>query len=115
MECVLSALDGLVLASAYGEGLPNVVGEAMAAEVPCIVTDVGDAAMLLDDPRRTVPPRNPARLMQACERLLGQPAAERRRVGANDRRRIAEHFSTARLVQRMTALLEQVAEGESRR
>lgn len=114
VECVLSALDVLVLSSAYGEGLPNVVGEAMAAEVPCIVTDVGDAATLLDDPRRTVPPGSSEDLMQACERLLGVSADERRRLGANDRRRITGHFSTALLVQRMSALLEQVAEGEDR-
>ena len=112
VEHVLPALDTLVLSSAYGEGFPNVVGEAMAAEVPCVVTDVGDAAMLLDDPDRTVPPRDPTRLADACDRLLGRTAAERRRLAANDRRRIEEHFTTAHLVRRTTALLERVAAGE---
>ena len=114
VERVLPALDGLVLSSAYGEGFPNVVGEAMAAEVPCVVTDVGDAATLLADPQRTVPPRDPGRLMDACERLLGRTGDERRRLAANDRRRIEEHFTTAHLVQRTTALLERVAAGADR-
>ena len=109
MEHVLPALDALVMSSACGEGFPNVVGEAMAAEVPCIVTDVGDAAALLADGQRTVPPRNPERLRLACERLLRLSADERGRLGANDRRRIMEHFDTARLVERTTKLLQDLA------
>ena len=103
-----------MLSSAYGEGFPNVVGEAMAAEVPCVVTDVGDAARLLDDPERTVPPGDPARLTDACERLLGRTDDERRRLAARDRRRIEEHFTTAHLVRRTTDLLERLAGGEDR-
>ena len=109
VERVLAALDALVLPSAYGEGFPNVVGEAMAAEVPCIVTDAGDAAMVLDDRRRTVPPADPPRLLDACERLLSQSTAERRRTGRADRRRIVGHFGTAQLARRTGRLLETVA------
>lgn len=108
VECVLAALDALVLSSAYGEGFPNVVGEAMAAEVPCIVTDVGDAAALLADPQRIVPPEDAEGLAEACGRLLDLPTAERRRIAAAERRRIIEHFDTAQLVERTTALLEDV-------
>ena len=109
VECVLTALDGLVMCSANGEGFPNVVGEAMAAEVPCVVTAVGDAAMLLADPQRTVPPGDPRMLARACERLLDRPAAERRRMAAADRRRIVDHFSVQRLAERTGDLLERVA------
>ncbi len=109
MEHVVPALDALVMSSACGEGFPNVVGEAMAAEVPCIVTDVGDAAALLADAQRTVPPRDPERLRLACEHLMKQSPDERGRLGANDRRRIVEHFDTARLVERTTKLLRDLA------
>lgn len=111
MECVFPALDALVLSSAFGEGFPNVVGEAMAAEVPCIVTDVGDAARLLADPDRTVPPRNPEQLMRACDNLMARSADERRRLAANDRRRIVEHFGAERLVARTAALLQDTVDG----
>ena len=109
VECVLTALDGLVMSSANGEGFPNVVGEAMATEVPCVVTAVGDAAMLLADPQRTVPPGDPQMLARACERLLARSPAERGRMAAADRRRIVDHFSVQRLAERTGDLLEHVA------
>ena len=109
VECVLGALDCLVLSAAYGEGILNVVAEAMAAEVPCVVTDVGDAAALLADPERTVHPADPEALAGACQRLVDRPSADRLRLAAADRRRIVEHFGTDRLVQRTAELLKDVA------
>ena len=109
VERVLAALDCLVLSSAYGEGFPNVVAEAMAAEIPCVVTDVGDAARLLADPQRTVRPGDPETLAGTCQRLVDRPADERRRLGADDRRRIVEHFGTERLAQHTSELLQDIA------
>ena len=73
------------------------------------MTAVGDAAMLLADPQRTVPPGDPQMLARACERLLDRPPAERGRMAAADRRRIVDHFSVQRLAERTGDLLEHVA------
>ena len=111
VECALAALDGLVMSSVNGEGFPNVVGEAMATEVPSIVTAVGDAALLLADPQRTVPPGDPGLLARACEQLLDRSAAERGRMAAADRRRIVDHFSVQQLAERTGDLLRRVTFG----
>ena len=48
MVAVFNALDVLVSASET-EGFSNVIGEAMACGVPCVVTDVGDSAAVVGD------------------------------------------------------------------
>lgn len=44
----LSAIDILVSPS-HGEAFPNVIAEAMACAVPCVVTDVGESKQIVGD------------------------------------------------------------------
>lgn len=48
VEKIYPGLDILCSSSIYGEGFSNVIAEAMACGVPCVVTDVGDSGKIVD-------------------------------------------------------------------
>ena len=60
MPAVYAAADIALSTSAFGEGFPNTIGEAMAAALPVLATDVGDSKRIIGDTGMTAPPRDPA-------------------------------------------------------
>jgi glycosyltransferase involved in cell wall biosynthesis len=97
---VFAALDLLVSSSAYGEGFPNVIGEAMACGVPCAVTDVGDSVLIVADTGLGVPPRDPQALAGAIGRMLDEGPAGLAERGRAARERIAAHYDLPRIAAR---------------
>lgn len=91
-EELYPALDLLVLASAWGEAWPNVLGEAMACGVVCVATDIGESREILGDIGRVVPPRDAGALARACHELLEQDVLVRRESGARARDRVMSLF-----------------------
>lgn len=110
---LLTAVDLLVMPSAWGEGFPNVVGEAMATGVPCVVTDVGDAAWVVGDTGQVVSPSDPDALAAALGRLIDLRAEERIQLGEQARARIVDNFAIETIVKRYDALYGKIAEGGS--
>ena len=109
MAAVMNGLDVFTLCSVMGEGFPNVIGEAMACALPCVVTDVGDARAVLGGVGRVVPPSDAAALAAAWLELLDLPDAERRRLGEAARVRIEEHYSLAAAVGRYEKIYGELA------
>jgi len=105
VAALYNAFDMACLGSAFGEGFPNVVGEAMACGTPCTVTAVGDAPLIVGDTGEVAPPGDPAALAGAIRRLLGRLDAEGDALGAACRRRIGDHFSLETMVERTESLL----------
>lgn len=66
---VMNALDIHILPS-LGEAFPNVVAEAMGCGIPCVVTDVGDASIIVDSTGWVVPPGNSKALALAIGNAL---------------------------------------------
>ena len=81
------------LCSAWGEGFPNVLGEAMASGVPCITTDVGESRFIVGDTGFLVPPSDPSALAEMLSSALTEPADERIERGRRARQRIEAQFS----------------------
>lgn len=105
---LLPAVDMLCLSSAWGEGFPNIIGEAMACGLPCVTTDVGDAGMIVGESGRVVRPGDPLALADACCDLLVLAPALRQTLGEAARQRIAENFSLDAIVHRYQSLYENV-------
>ena len=103
------AMDVMVSASAYGEGFPNVIGEAMACGVPCVVTDVGDSAAIVGDSGRVVPPRDPEALAAAMHEMLMLSVEERKRLATAARQLIEDNYALPTVVARYQNLYEEVA------
>lgn len=107
-----AALDIASTASSFGEAFPLVIGEAMACGVPCVVTDVGDSALLVGDTGRVVPPRNPQALADGWMSLLCDiKPEERRRLGLAARQRIEERYSIERIAAQYCRLYRDLATG----
>lgn len=111
LPALLPGFDALCLSSAFGEGFPNAIGEAMAAGVPCIATDVGDNAAIIGDTGSIVPPRQPQAMAEALAALLEAPAGSRRLLGERARARIAERYGLDAVTARYRQVYEAVAAG----
>jgi glycosyltransferase involved in cell wall biosynthesis len=107
IELIYPALDALTLCSIYGEGFPNVLCEAMACDVPCIATDVGDSAAIIGDCGLIVPPRDPRALAQAWRMQLKKGASVAPECG---RSRVTARYSLKRMCAHYESLYRALAQ-----
>jgi len=108
MPRITAALDIASSSSSYGEGFPNVIGEAMSCAVPCVVTDVSDMPWVVGETGRVVPPRNPEALANAWAELIEMGAEGRLALGTAARARVIQYFPLGLVVAQYEALYESV-------
>jgi glycosyltransferase involved in cell wall biosynthesis len=90
---LITSLDIFTTSSAYGESFPNVLGEAMSCQIPCVSTDVGDSQIIVDNTGLVVPPRDPQALAEAWRKLILLGEDERKQLGNKARKRIETYFN----------------------
>lgn len=111
MPAVCNAMD-IVASSSYGEGFPNVVAEAMACGVPCVVTDVGDSAMIVGTTGLVVEPARPDVL---CDGLRSMIERLGRELSYDVRRSIVSRFANGTLVAHTLDVLNAPGQRKARR
>lgn len=110
MVGIYNAMDIVTSSSSFGEGFSNVIGEAMACGVSCVVSNVGDSALIVGNTGEVVKPNNPNELAvgwtNMLKRLRREPA-----LGVQARGRIVEHFRLEFLVEKTEAALMHLQHG----
>ena len=102
-----------VLPSVEGEGMPNVVLEAMSWGLPVVVTESGALPSLITDGENgyTVPMRDPEALTDRIEHLLSNER-KRQTLGTNARSYVQENHSWSALVESLEGYYAQLGERE---
>jgi glycosyltransferase involved in cell wall biosynthesis len=107
IERIIASFDFLCLSS-RSEAFPNVVGEAMSCGVPCVVTNVGDAAAIVGETGLVVPTEDSRALSTALDRMASLSEVERHELGRAARVRIESSFSLSHTVQEYDDLYQSV-------
>jgi glycosyltransferase involved in cell wall biosynthesis len=105
VESLYPSFDIATLSSRFGEGFPNVLAEAMASELPCVATDVGDSRALIGATGRIVPPGDADALAAAWLELLQLDTGARTALGRAAREFVMARHGVARLAEETEAVL----------
>lgn len=111
IQRIHSALDIATSSSAWGEGFPNVLCEAMACGVPCVATDSGDASHILGGTGRVVPRRDPEALASAWTSMLSLGSERLALLGTDARERAMELFDQQVCAERYAVMYRELASG----
>lgn len=101
---VYNSLD-IATSASLTEGFSNVIGEAMSCGVLCVVTDVGDSAVMVGDFGVVVPPNNPSSLAEGWNLCL---SAARLASSEQIRGRIVCEYSVKSLIERTEQCLKEL-------
>jgi len=89
----LNEIIDIFCLSSMSEGFPNVLIEAMAAEVPCVATNVGDVDLILEKNGIVVAPNNYHALAEGIIKMINIPLEKRVDLGKKTKYLIEKKYS----------------------
>ena len=95
-----NAFDIATLSSAFGEGFPNAVGEAMACGIPVVATEVGDCRLIVGTYGEVVPPGQPEALTDGWRRLRERIVKNHEEVRGQARATIVTNYGVDVMIDR---------------
>lgn len=99
----LSSMDVFCLSS-VNEAFPNVVVEAMAMGLPCVVTRAGDAAEITGGDGFVVPVKDSTSLSDALLRMCDLNPSDRKMLGERNARKVREEYGIEKVRQKYEAV-----------
>jgi glycosyltransferase involved in cell wall biosynthesis len=93
-----SVMDIFCLSS-RAEGFPNTLAEAMLSSLPCVVTDVGDAADIVGNHGVVVAANNYKHLSCGLKYFVDMEPEIRKSIGSKARKRIIENYNIEKAVE----------------
>ncbi|MGE7941020.1 glycosyltransferase [Lysinibacillus xylanilyticus] len=100
---LMSAADLFVLSSS-GEGLPNVLVEALASGTCCITTDVGDCKYLVREFGETVTAKDANALAQAINKALNYSSKQYAKKAKLGREHVLANFNIKEVIEQYQSL-----------
>ena len=107
---ILSGSDYFVLSS-LGEAFPCSIVEAMASELPCIVTDVGDCSEIVGDTGWAVSACSPTQLESALRTTSQITTEKRAEIGERARSRVIENYTIEKMSKEYDVIWREVCKG----
>ena len=106
---ITRALD-VATCSSLGEGFPTVIAEAMASGVPCVSTDVGDAAIIIGKDGFVVPNGDPHELAGGWKAVADLTRDEYDNLSRSCRNNIIARYSLDAITRQYEGLYTELAD-----
>lgn len=103
MSQFYNCVDIFILSSKT-EGFPNVLAEAASHGCAVFSTDVGDAAVIVNNKSHIIPVSNPTALTKAIEHYISLPGEVRANIAFSTTQHVRSNFSISQIAERFFEL-----------